>query len=720
MSNIGDMFISLGIKPQGDLHKAEKAILKLDVAAGSFEHRINRLGRGPAFAGVIESANSLNRSLVTGLRAAHANVNAINALADAHRDLRSAAQAARSAVTSVHNASKMPTGGSLNIAGAVGVSGGIRGLAGSAGIDAQRARTAANIMSGAMYNTRVLDRRTPNPLPPYVRTGHPAIDALAEKGTFDIGVLRRGSSNTNESHFDQIVAGLSSGDPGQVSKGGNRPESWVASSSPQKSRWQRLKDRYNNARGGGGGGGGGGGRGGRGGGGWGGRSGRGPIDEMSSFRRVLLGAGIVQGAQGFAGMADTYTQLQMRLDGLTGSQEKSATTFARLREVARSTNTGLEDTTESYVRIRNATNEMNLSEEDSFKLMTNLNTMLATSGASTQEASSGMRQLTQAFASNKLAGDEFKSIAENMPNILKALQKATGKTEGQLRTMSEAGQINRKMLVDMLLNVKGLQKPVDTFGSTWQKFKDNMMVSFGEFSKNEKLVDDFKTVLKTIADVIIKDVVPAAAKLIHFLRENTFIIKGLVATGLASFVWTVGKAFLAFPIAAVVNAGKAIAFFRAMAAGGGAAGGVAGAAAGNAAKSGIMARLAAAVPGIGTAIGTAMIVNEATGGSVNDAGIGTMVETGSISEGFAAHRESRVSQGQSVWDKIDAYRGYKSGYGTNAALGGSNQIIGGGGSTINMNGVNITVNAQDGTDFANKYVSEMDKITRQAGATFNR
>ena len=43
-------------------------------------------------------------------------------------------------------------------------------------------------------------------------------------------------------------------------------------------------------------------------------------------------------------------------------------------------------------------------------------------GASTQEQSSAMYQLTQAMASGRLQGDEYRSIIENAPLLAKAIE----------------------------------------------------------------------------------------------------------------------------------------------------------------------------------------------------------------------------------------------------------------------------------------------------------
>jgi len=68
------------------------------------------------------------------------------------------------------------------------------------------------------------------------------------------------------------------------------------------------------------------------------------------------------------------------------------------------------------------------------------------SGASASEASNGMYQLTQAMASGRLQGDEFRSIMENAPMLAQAIADYAGKSMGELREMSKEGEITSDII----------------------------------------------------------------------------------------------------------------------------------------------------------------------------------------------------------------------------------------------------------------------------------
>ena len=73
-------------------------------------------------------------------------------------------------------------------------------------------------------------------------------------------------------------------------------------------------------------------------------------------------------------------------------------------------------------------------------------------GASQQEQSAGMYQLTQALASGRLQGDEFRSIMENAPILAQAISKSLGVSIGTLREMSSEGKITADVVKNAMFS----------------------------------------------------------------------------------------------------------------------------------------------------------------------------------------------------------------------------------------------------------------------------
>jgi len=105
-------------------------------------------------------------------------------------------------------------------------------------------------------------------------------------------------------------------------------------------------------------------------------------------------------------------------------------------------------------------------------------------GSSTMEQQAGMYQLSQAMAAGKLQGDEFRSIMENAPMLAAAIADFTGKSKGELKTMSAEGTITADIIKGAMfaaaddINNKFATMP-RTFGDIWNEAKNTALQSFG-------------------------------------------------------------------------------------------------------------------------------------------------------------------------------------------------------------------------------------------------
>lgn len=720
--NIGELFLTLGIKESSDFKKLPGDLAKIGAAASKAANMVSSSSKSMGMLGAAAESNAKAFSKLGNIARAVTGQMGSSAR-DAAEDIRRMASESERASAAIARAYQKQAVSAMEAAraGRLAMGGGKRsgiqwgGVGDPFNPGGQKSAMAAMAAHEAAENAM---RRDPRALRGQKSAPHNAI----------LGALSSDLSG-NGADSDMFAGYLNARPRGSMHMpsmpgreyvlGGGGPErDEGVIGAPEKKRpgmFRRFMDKH-------GGGGGGGGEDGRGGGGRG--SNRfGALGEASSFRRVIMGAGIYQGATFFGELADTYAQLQMRLVGLTGSQEKANEVFTRLRTVAKDTNTSLETTVEGYVRIKNATADMNLTEEQSYKVMTNLNTMFATSGASTMEASQGMRQLTQAFSKGKLDGDEFKTIAEAMPNILKALGKELGKTEGQLRKMSKDGDLTREMLIRMALNVKGLQKPVDTFGSSWQKFKDDMMVVAGRLVTNNNLVQAFTVILALLADALIlvasvlAPVISGISEFIKGLKDGevwAYALAGVITITLIPTLVSLVTWLLRIPaiLNAIKNARIAGMFADIAKVGAAYGGGTAAAAAGGAAPgaSGFIKKSAAGAASGGVASGAGAGIMAAVVGSAASWLPPLLVGAGL----------SEITGGSLDVGAMLAGKGY-------APSGASSQSIDvnrmmnwapgqGGGKSVSVGTINVQIQASDMTDAQQKFGTEMDKLLRQTFA----
>lgn len=171
----------------------------------------------------------------------------------------------------------------------------------------------------------------------------------------------------------------------------------------------------------------------------------------------------------------------------------------------------------SYTDMANSVSKLGLLAGDAFKnndemiaFSEMMNKSFKVSGAGQQEISAATYQLTQAMASGKLQGDEFRSIMENAPMLADAIAKYMGKSKGELRDLAAEGAITSDIIKNALfsaaddINAKYEQMP-KTFGdamnsmkNTAQRYMQPVADKIAEMLNSER----FKTILSGILNGI--------------------------------------------------------------------------------------------------------------------------------------------------------------------------------------------------------------------------
>jgi len=160
--------------------------------------------------------------------------------------------------------------------------------------------------------------------------------------------------------------------------------------------------------------------------------------------------------------ADTWNQLNGRLRLASSSSEDYAQSQRVLMEISQRTGTSLEANSNLYSRIAQSLRDAGYASADVAKVTETVATSLKLSGASTEEASSVITQLSQALGSGVLRGEEFNAIMENGGRLAKLLADGLGTTLGGLRNMANNGELTTNKIVPLLTNVEILRKEFDT------------------------------------------------------------------------------------------------------------------------------------------------------------------------------------------------------------------------------------------------------------------
>lgn len=168
-------------------------------------------------------------------------------------------------------------------------------------------------------------------------------------------------------------------------------------------------------------------------------------------------------------------------------------------------------------------------------------------GASTQEASNAMLQLSQALGSGVLRGDELNSIFEQAPNLIQSIADYLDVPIGQIRAMAQEGELTADVVKAAIfasadeVNEKFEQMPM-TWGQVWQSMQNSALMAFqpvlervNELANNEDFqvfVDNMINGMANIAMVALElfDMLAVGAA---FVSDNWSVLEP-VFIGLAS------------------------------------------------------------------------------------------------------------------------------------------------------------------------------------------
>jgi lambda family phage tail tape measure protein len=274
---------------------------------------------------------------------------------------------------------------------------------------------------------------------------------------------------------------------------------------------------------------------------------------LASIGAGALVAGMVRGAA-------TAEQLQLRLKLLSreyGETERvqqfvaqSAKTFGQSQVEAAA---GVADV---YARLR----PLGTSLAEIETVYKGFNAVALASGTSAEAASGAFLQLSQALGSGRLQGDEFRSIAEQVPGILKLVANEMGVTVGQLKQLGSEGKITSDVLINAL--AKGFEE---------NKGKISELLALSPAQRFKEFKDSTQALSNAMGSELLPAIVPVvkvATELLKLFGQLPGPMKTIIAAAigltaafvaLAPAISTVIGLLTAAQLAALVAAGPWIA-----------------------------------------------------------------------------------------------------------------------------------------------------------------
>ena len=172
--------------------------------------------------------------------------------------------------------------------------------------------------------------------------------------------------------------------------------------------------------------------------------------SFGGLKAAIGGVGLGLLARQAVRTSINFDKLNLRLGLLT----KATGDFSAAQKIATdgqilfglSATEALEGVTNITARLK----PLGVSLEDIRTTFIGFNTAAKLGGANAQEASNAFRQLAQALGSGRLAGDEFRSVSEQIPLILKPLADELDVDVGKLKELAAQGKLTSDVVIRAL------------------------------------------------------------------------------------------------------------------------------------------------------------------------------------------------------------------------------------------------------------------------------
>lgn len=285
-------------------------------------------------------------------------------------------------------------------------------------------------------------------------------------------------------------------------------------------------------------------------------------DQLTKTIRNAIGAYLsFKTVENVIGISDELVQTTARLDqmndGLQTTEELTNMVYAAAQD-ARGSFSQMADV---VARFGNNAKDAFGSSEEVVAFADLIQKQMTIAGASTDEASNAMLQLSQALGSGVLRGDELNSIFEQAPNLIQSIADYLDVPIGQIRAMAQEGELTADIVKSAIfasaddINAKFEAMPM-TWGQIWQSFQNTALIAFqpvlqriNEIANSEAFQNFVNSAIEdmaVLAGVVLNifDVVGAVGQ---FIADNWSIIEPIVMGVVAALA-----AYLA--IATLVNA----------------------------------------------------------------------------------------------------------------------------------------------------------------------
>ncbi|HDR2607973.1 tape measure protein [Enterobacter hormaechei] len=191
------------------------------------------------------------------------------------------------------------------------------------------------------------------------------------------------------------------------------------------------------------------------------------MDELqTNINRVagsIAASLVVDWGKAFLVAADNMSQLNARIERLTGSAATASQTMQNLMRISSATGGSLQDTAKLWETLSTALRDTGATNGQVIQLTETLQKIGRIGGSSSEEMANALRQFGQSISSGTVRAEEFNSILEQMPELARQIAAGMGVSIGELRQL----MLDGKLTAEDALNA--IQKQTGSVNAEFEK-----------------------------------------------------------------------------------------------------------------------------------------------------------------------------------------------------------------------------------------------------------
>jgi len=152
---------------------------------------------------------------------------------------------------------------------------------------------------------------------------------------------------------------------------------------------------------------------------------------VKGFVAVFAATKAIDAAQEYLSIADASKQMEAQIKLATAQFGNFGVAQKQVHEIAKNTRSGLEETTSLYSKFLVSAKDLGKGQADAGRATETFSKALKIGGADAASAASATLQFGQALASGVLRGDEFNSVNEASPRIMRLLAESNRRDHQQ-------------------------------------------------------------------------------------------------------------------------------------------------------------------------------------------------------------------------------------------------------------------------------------------------